>query len=170
MTERYVQKVEVELRHGARRDQILGIVFQLMGLGLIPVAIYLNYWVFAAAGVALAFGIWLTQKFYSTPREYEYALSGSRLIVSRANLVGRGRRMLEIALADVSSYDGFYDMQMPSDFVAAGSVNAPGVKVIVFTAEGTEHRLLFEPDDYLHALLLSKLRSEQRGALHSEAQ
>ena len=76
----------------------------------------------------------------------------------------------KIALADVSSYDGFYDMQMPGDFVAAGSVNAPGVKVIVFTAEGAEHRLLFEPDDYLHALLMSKLRTEQRGVLPSEAQ
>ena len=69
MTERYVQKVDVELRKGARRDQILGIVLELMGLGLIPVAIYVNYWVFAAAAVAFAFGVWLMQKFYSSPKE-----------------------------------------------------------------------------------------------------
>ena len=65
MTERYVQKAEGELRKGARRDQILGIVFQLMGLGLIPVAVVVTYWMFFGVGAALGFGIWLTQRFYS---------------------------------------------------------------------------------------------------------
>lgn len=76
MTENYVQKVEIPLRKGARRDQILGIVFQLMGLGLIPVAIFFNYFVFIAVAVPIALGVWLTQRFYSTARSSSTRLRG----------------------------------------------------------------------------------------------
>ena len=164
MTERYVQKVDVELRKGARRDQILGIVLELMGLGLIPVAIYVNYWVFAAAAVAFAFGVWLMQKFYSSPKEYEYAFGGSRLVISRANILGRSRRMAEIALADIRSFEGFYDMVMPGDIIAAENTHTEDVKALVFSAGGREHRLLFAPDVYLVTLLNEKLKGAGRNA------
>ena len=78
MTDIYVQREEVALRKGARRDQILGMVLQLAGLGLIPVAVFFSYWVFFAVAVALAGGIWLTQRFYSSPKEYEYAFTGTK--------------------------------------------------------------------------------------------
>ena len=168
MTERYVQKVEAEPRKGARRDQILGIVLQLRGLGLIPVAIFVTEWMAFGVAVAFVFGIWLTQRFYSSPREYEYAFTGSKLIVSRANILGRGRKMLEIALADVRSFTGFYDMVLPGDFLAAENVNSGDVKAMTFVAGGTEYRLLFSPDVYLTELLSEKLRNKEKSATEAK--
>lgn len=162
MTQSYVQKAEVELRKGARRDQILGIVFQLMGLGLIPVAVVVTYWMFFGVGAALGFGIWLTQRFYSSPREFEYAFTGSKLIVSRTNLLGRGRRMLEIALGDVTSFTGFYDMVMQGDLIAAANVNSDEVKALTFMVDEREYRLLFSPDVYLTTLLSEKLKKDKK--------
>lgn len=159
MTENYVQKVEIPLRKGARRDQILGIVFQLMGLGLIPVAIFFNYFVFIAVAVPIALGVWLTQRFYSTAREFEYAFTGKRLVISRTNIVGRGRRMLEIAFSDVKSFTRFYDIAIQGDFVAAEDLHSPDVKVLVFAAGDGEYRLLFTPDDYMTALISDRLRA-----------
>lgn len=159
MTENYVQKVEIPLRKGARRDQILGIVFQLMGLGLIPVAIFFDYLVFIAVAVPIALGIWLTQRFYSTAREFEYAFTGKRLVISRTNIVGRGRRMLEIAFSDVKSFTRFYDIAMQGDFVAAEDLHSPDVKALVFAAGDGEYRLLFTPDDYMTALISDRLRA-----------
>lgn len=159
MTENYVQKVEIPLRKGARRDQILGIVFQLMGLGLIPVAIFFNYLVFIAVAVPIALGIWLTQRFYSTAREFEYAFTGKRLVISRTNIVGRGRRMLEIAFSDVKSFTRFYDIAIQGDFVAAEDLHSPDVKALVFAAGDGEYRLLFTPDDYMTALISDRLRA-----------
>lgn len=159
MTENYVQKVEIPLRKGARRDQILGIVFQLMGLGLIPVAIFFNYFVFIAVAVPIALGVWLTQRFYSTAREFEYAFTGKRLIISRTNIVGRGRRMLEIAFSDVKSFTRFYDIAIQGDFVAAEDLHSPDVKALVFAAGDGEYRLLFMPDDYMTALISDRLRA-----------
>ncbi|MEE0841749.1 MAG: hypothetical protein U0M04_02465 [Christensenellales bacterium] len=159
MTENYVQKVEIPLRKGARRDQILGIVFQLMGLGLIPVAIFFDYLVFIAVAVPIALGIWLTQRFYSTAREFEYAFTGKRLVISRTNIVGRGRRMLEIAFSDVKSFTRFYDIAIQGDFVAAEDLHSPDVKALVFAAGDGEYRLLFTPDDYMTALISDRLRA-----------
>lgn len=159
MTENYVQKVEIPLRKGARRDQILGIVFQLMGLGLIPVAIFFDYLVFIAVAVPIALGIWLTQRFYSTAREFEYAFTGKRLVISRTNIVGRGRRMLEIAFSDVKSFTCFYDIAIQGDFVAAEDLHSPDVKALVFAAGDGEYRLLFTPDDYMTALISDRLRA-----------
>lgn len=159
MTENYVQKVEIPLRKGARRDQILGIVFQLMGLGLIPVAIFFNYFVFIAVAVPIALGVWLTQRFYSTAREFEYAFTGKRLVISRTNIVGRGRRMLEIAFSDVKSFTRFYDTAIQGDFVAAEDLHSPDVKALVFAAGDGEYRLLFTPDDYMTALISDRLRA-----------
>ncbi len=159
MTENYVQKVEIPLRKGARRDQILGIVFQLMGLGLIPVAIFFDYLVFIAVAVPIALGVWLTQRFYSTAREFEYAFTGKRLIISRTNIVGRGRRMLEIAFSDVKSFTRFYDIAIQGDFVAAEDLHSPDVKALVFAAGDGEYRLLFTPDDYMTALISDRLRA-----------
>lgn len=159
MTENYVQKVEIPLRKGARRDQILGIVFQVMGLGLIPVAIFFDYLVFIAVAVPIALGVWLTQRFYSTAREFEYAFTGKRLIISRTNIVGRGRRMLEIAFSDVKSFTRFYDIAIQGDFVAAEDLHSPDVKALVFAAGDGEYRLLFTPDDYMTALISDRLRA-----------
>lgn len=159
MTENYVQKVEIPLRKGARRDQILGIVFQVMGLGLIPVAIFFDYLVFIAVAVPIALGIWLTQRFYSTAREFEYAFTGKRLVISRTNIVGRGRRMLEIAFSDVKSFTRFYDIAIQGDFVAAEDLHSPDVKALVFAAGDGEYRLLFTPDDYMTALISDRLRA-----------
>ncbi len=159
MTENYVQKVEIPLRKGARRDQILGIVFQLMGLGLIPVAIFFDYLVFIAVAVPIALGVWLTQRFYSTAREFEYAFTGKRLVISRTNIVGRGRRMLEIAFSDVKSFTRFYDIAIQGDFVAAEDLHSPDVKALVFAAGDGEYRLLFTPDDYMTALISDRLRA-----------
>lgn len=158
MTDYYVQKVDIPLRKGARRDQILGIVFQLLGIGLIPVAIFYSYWVFVAVAIPILCGVWLTQRFYSTVKEYEYAFTGKRLVVSRTNIVGRGRRMLEIAFKDVKSFTYFYDIVINGDFVATEDLHSPEVKAIVFTAGGSEYRLLFSPDEYLTALLGDALR------------
>ena len=159
MTENYVQKVEIPLRKGARRDQILGIVFQLMGLGLIPVAIFFDYLVFIAVAVPIALGVWLTQRFYSTAREFEYAFTGKRLVISRTNIVGRGRRMLEIAFSDVKSFTRFYDIAIQGDFVAAEDLHSPDVKALVFAVGDGEYRLLFTPDDYMTALISDRLRA-----------
>lgn len=159
MTDIYVQREEVALRKGARRDQILGMVLQLAGLGLIPVAVFFSYWVFFAVAVALAGGIWLTQRFYSSPKEYEYAFTGTKLVVSRANIAGRGRRMLEIALSDVRSFTGFYDILTERDFLAAESANMPEIKAMTFAVGDGVYRLLFAPDDYMTALISEKLRA-----------
>lgn len=165
MTGNYVQKVEVALRSGARRDQILGIVLQLMGLGLIPVAVFFSYWIFFAAAAALAVGILLTQRFYSMPKEFGYAFTENKLIVSKVNIAGRGRRMLEIAYSDVSAFTVFYDIVTERDILVAD--NTPDLKAMTFRVDGEEYRLLFAPDEYLCALLGERLRRQKNACAES---
>lgn len=164
MSEHYVQSVDVELRKGARTDQILGVILQLVGLGMIFVAVFWSYYAFIAVGVFVAVGIWLTQRFYSSPREFEYAYSRQGLVVSRRNIVGKSRRILEIAFKDVKAFTKFYDIASENDFVATANHASEDVKVIVFSVDGTERRLLFSPDEYLAMLIGDTLRKGKKSA------
>lgn len=159
MTERYIQKVEVAVSKTARRDQIIGLVFQLLGLGLIPISILYSYWVFFGVGALIGVGIWFTQRFYSSAKEYEYAFTGTRLIISRTNLLGKGRRVTEIALGDVRTFTRFYDTVTPRDILAAESAGHSDIKAMTFLSAGEEHRLLFAPDEYMAILIGDALRA-----------
>lgn len=165
MTNQYVQTVEVDLRQGARRDQILGIVLQLLGLGLILAGVFVSYYFFIAVAFALAVGIYLTQRFYSTAKQFEYDFNNERLVISRTNIVNHRRRILEIVYGDVKSFTYFRDVVFPTDIVATGKATAQDVKAMIFTADGKEMRLLFEPDDYMALLISERLR---RGKVNTE--
>lgn len=159
MSEQYVQRVEVPLRPGARRDQILGVVLQLIGLGMIAVAVFYNWYAFIAVAAFLGAGIWLTQKFYGTARQYEYDYSTERLVVSRTNIVNRRKRILEIVFDDVTFFTYFRDTAFDDDIVAADDLHSEEIKAMGFKADGKNLRLLFRPDDYLTALLSERLKA-----------
>ena len=90
--------------------------------------------------------------------------------MSRANIAGRGRRILEIALSDVGSFTGFYDILTERDFLAAESANMPEIKAMTFAVGDEIYRLLFAPDDYMTALIGEKLRAgnAKRPDAHTE--
>lgn len=159
MTNQYVQIVDVELRKGARRDQIGGIVLQLLGIGLILVAVFVSYYSFIAVGILLAAGIYLTQRFYSTAKQFEYDFSTERLVISRTNIVNRRKRILEVVFPDVTSFTYFKDMIMEGDIIATDNARGEDVKTMTFRADGKEFRLLFSPDDYLSELIGDRLRA-----------
>lgn len=159
MTSNYVQKVDVKLPDGARLNQVLGIVLQLVGLGLIAAAVFGSYYVFIAVGVFLIAGIVLTQRFYSTAKSFEYDYNETRLVIARSNILGHKRRLLEIVYSDVTEFTVFRDAVSHDDIVAAADVHSDDVKAVVFAAEGKTYRLLFSPDEYLTILLSDRLRS-----------
>ena len=70
--------------------------------------------------------------------------------------------MLEIALGDVTSFTGFYDMVMQGDLIAAANVNSDEVKALTFRVDEREYRLLFSPDVYLTTLLSEKLKKDKK--------
>lgn len=166
MSEQYVQRVDVPLRSGARRDQILGIALQLLGLGMIAVAVFYSWYAFIAVAAFLGAGIWLTQRFYGTARQYEYDYSEERLVISRTNIVNHRKRILEIVFEDVLFFTYFRDVAFEDDIIAADDLHSEEIKAIGFKAEGRNFRLLFRPDDYLTALLSERLRMsvKKRGA------
>ena len=60
MTDLYVQNIENPLSKSARKKQIAGVLFTLLGIGLIIVATAVSYYAFIGVGVLLAVGTYLT--------------------------------------------------------------------------------------------------------------
>ena len=60
MTDLYVQNIENPLSKSARKKQIAGVLFTLLGIGLIIVATAVSYYAFIGVGVLLALGTYLT--------------------------------------------------------------------------------------------------------------
>lgn len=166
MTNLYVQKEEVALPAGARYNQIFGIILQLIGLGLIAVVVVYSLYALIAVAALVAAGLYLTQRFYSNARKYEYAFNETRLLVVKTNLVGQTKQIANVAFVSVLEFSHFADSVGVNDIVAAADVSSSEVRALVFGDGTTKSRLLFAPDEYLTGLINDLLATigEERAA------
>lgn len=169
MTNVYVQKEDVSLPQGARYNQIFGIILQLIGLGLIAVAVVYSLYAIIAVVVFFAAGLYLTQRFYSNARKYEYAYNETRLLVVKTNLVGQTRQIANVPFADVISFGSFTDVVLAADTVATGNVASDDVKELIFACGDAKSRLLFAPDEYLSGLIKDRLAATEKDTAKEEA-
>lgn len=169
MTNVYVQKEDVSLPQGARYNQIFGIILQLIGLGLIAVAVVYSLYAIIAVVVFFAAGLYLTQRFYSNARKYEYAYNETRLLVVKTNLVGQTKQIANVPFADVISFGSFTDVVLAADTVATGNVASDDVKALIFACGDAKSRLLFAPDEYLSGLIKDRLAATEKGTAKEEA-
>lgn len=160
MTDLYVQNIENPLSKAARKKQIAGVLFTLLGIGLIIVATAVSYYAFIGVGVLLAVGTYLTVSYNKTIKSYEYGCNTSRLIFSVTTVIARTERKIEILLDDVVEYGDFDDLTVESDYIMCPSTNEVGVKALVFNLDGKKERVLFLPDDYMNAFLKETLKKE----------
>lgn len=158
MTNTYIQQEETALPQGARYNQIFGIVLQLIGLGLIAVVVVYSLYALIAVVALFAAGLWLTQRFYSLARKYEYAFNEKRLLVVKTNLVGQTKQIANVEFSAVSEFGHFSDTVYATDTVATGDPSASGVRVLIFGGETAKSRLLFAPDEYLTTLIDDRLK------------
>lgn len=157
MTNLYVQQEEVALPAGARYNQIFGIILQLIGLGLIAVAVVYSLYALIAVAVTAGAGIYLTQRFYSNARRYDYAFNQTRLLVVKTNLVGQTKQIANVTFDSVTDFSRFADSVAATDIVAVGDVSSSDVRVLVFGDGNSASRLLFAPDEYLTGLIEGRL-------------
>lgn len=160
MTDLYVQNIENPLSKAARKKQIAGVLFTLLGIGLIIVATAVSYYAFIGVGILLALGTYLTVSYNKTIKSYEYGCNTSRLIFSVTTVISRTERKIEILLDDVVEYGDFDDLTVESDYIMCPSTNEVGVKALVFNLDGKKERVLFLPDDYMNAFLKETLKKE----------
>lgn len=160
MTDLYVQNIENSLSKSARKKQIAGVLFTLLGIGLIIVATAVSYYAFIGVGVLLALGTYLTVSYNKTIKSYEYGCNTNRLIFSVTTVIARTERKIEILLDDVVEYGDFDDLTVESDYIMCPNTNEVGVKALVFNLDGRKERVLFLPDDYMNAFLKETLKKE----------
>ena len=111
MTDLYVQNIENPLSKSARKKQIAGVLFTLLGIGLIIVATAVSYYAFIGVGILLALGTYLTVSYNKTIKSFEYGCNTSRLIFSVTTVISRTERKIEILLDDVVEYGDFDDFK-----------------------------------------------------------
>ena len=160
MTDLYTQTIENPLDKSARRKQIGGALAVVLGVCSIAVAIWVSYYFFILTGALIGLGAFLTISFNNTIKSFEYGCNSTRLIFSITTVISRTERKIEILLEDVVEYNDFQDLTVESDFVMCPYVNANGVKALVFNVDGKKARVLFQPDDYMHAFLKETLPKE----------
>lgn len=160
MTDLYVQNIENPLSKFARKKQIAGVLFTLLGIGLIIVATAVSYYAFIGVGILLALGTYLTVSYNKTIKSYEYGCNTIRLIFSVTTVIARTERKIEILLDDVVDYGDFDDLMVESDYIMCPNTNEVGVKALVFNLDGKRERVLFLPDDYMNAFLKETLKKE----------
>ena len=160
MTDLYVQNIENPLSKSARKKQIAGVLFTLLGIGLIIVATAVSYYAFIGVGILLALGTYLTVSYNKTIKSYEYGCNTNRLIFSVTTVIARTERKIEILLDDVVEYGDFDDLTVESDCIMCPNTNEVGVKALVFNLDGKKERVLFLPDDYMNAFLKETLKKE----------
>ncbi len=160
MTELYVQNVENPLNGNARKKQILGVVLTLLGVGLAVVAFAVSYYAFIGTGVLIIFGTLVTMSYNRTIKSFEYGCNTTRLIFSVTTVISRTERKIDILLDDVLEYGKFDDLVSVGDYVMCPDTKEMGVKALVFSVDGKTERVLFTPDDYMHAFLKETLKKE----------
>ena len=162
MSANYVQSVEVKLPEGARFAQIFGIVLQLLGLGLIAVAVlYSPYAAIAVVALFLAGGA-MTWRFYSAARKFDYSASDIRLAVIKTNLVGQSKIIADIRYDMMIAFELFRDAASAGDIVATGALSDPGVYAATCRGDAGEFRVLFAPDEYLVSLIKDAVSAAKR--------
>ena len=160
MTDLYNQTIENPLDKVARRKQVGGALAVVIGICSIGLAIGISYYFFILTGALICLGAFLTISFNNTIKSFEYGCNSTRLIFSITTVISRTERKIEILLEDVVEYNDFQDLTIESDFVMCPNINANGVKALVFKVDGKMARVLFQPDDYMHAFLKETLPKE----------
>lgn len=153
MNSQYRQTVEVGTPKKIKTYQVLSLFLNLLGLGLIAAAITASYYIFIGVGVLIGIGLWLSQLYYSSTKQFEYDVNDKRLVICKTNIAGRKNRVADILFADVTQYGHFSDIAIDGDLIATSDIQKAEIRCLVFNIDGKQHRLLFEPDGYLDALL-----------------
>jgi len=159
LAENYSQSVDVSVPSRVKSMQWIGIFAVLISLGFLMLAIFLSPYFVIAIVLFLAIGI-LNIRFYNTqPKEFTYEITPARLTIAKKDLVGRQKRVLQLMLADISSFELMEGLAVDEDFVFYDTGKSEGVYQIIFENEGKSLRLLFAPDDYMTLLIRENLKN-----------
>lgn len=151
---KYTQSVKVKISTGGKIMLYAGVILQIASLALLIVGIFVNQYVlFAFIGV-LGIGVLLSQLYYAQTIEYNYHYADDRLIFTKKDVRLRAKALMTVKFDRILSYGEFTDFVQNTDKVYLADVASPDNKVLRFTLpDGSEHRIIFTPDDYLNALI-----------------
>ena len=153
MTEYYVQTLDVETSAKDKAKLIGGALLMLFSLAFLIVAVLVNYWFFIGFGAFIVSGMILVQIYESLAAKFCYSTSEKRIVVSKKNNAGNGKRLASVEFASIKRIERFCDIVSKDDIVACDNTGDQDVYALVYQADGVNKRILFKPDDYLIALL-----------------
>ncbi len=157
MCEQYNQTVEITPDNGSKTKQILSVSAILLSLGFVMLSVFVSWFFMFGFGAFFIIGMIYLQLYNSLAKEYTYSFSYERLVIAKKNVVNRQSRILCVLFEDVVSFDLMQGMCDDSDIVACQTANEAGVRELLYREDGKIRRLIFEPDDYMVALIREKL-------------
>lgn len=155
----YSQSVENPMPASARRKQILSLVMFVIAAGLILISFTVSYYALIAVGAVALAGAVFTSSYNKTIRKFTYDVGEAHLIFSSTNVLGKTQRSESIAFSQVTKFSYFSDIVEVGDLIMCPAPNAEDVCAISFNNDNGIQRVLFQPDDYLRALLAENLAS-----------
>lgn len=153
MTEQYTQTVEVSVPPRVKARQWIGIFAVLFSLGFLMLTIFLKWYFVFGFLVIFAAGAVYLHLYNTAAKEYTYDFSTQRLVITKKDLLGKQSRILCLIYEDVQSFGIMEGIADDEDTAACNAVNEMGVYQMIYGEDGKIRRLLFEPDDYMIALL-----------------
>ncbi len=153
MTEHYVQTQDVKQSAKDRAKLIGGILLMLASLAFLIVAVLVNYWYFVGFGALIIAGLVLVQFYESLAAKFFYATSEKRIVISKKNNAGNGKRLASVEYANVIRVERFSDIVTKDDLIACDNTGDRDVFALCYKENEVNKRILFKPDDYLIALL-----------------
>ena len=159
---KYTQSVGVKISTGGKIMLYAGIALQIASLALLIVGVFVNQFVLFAFIAVLGIGILLGQLYYAQNIEYNYHYAEDRLIFTKKDVRLRVKTLMTVKFDRIISYENFVDFVKNTDKVYLSDVASPENKVLRFTLpDGSEHRIIFTPDEYLNALINEFVKVEK---------
>lgn len=157
MTEQYSQTLELTVSSKDKKIQYLGIASCLISLGFILLSVFVSYFFMSGFAAFLVLGIVFIHFYNNVPREFTYDYNEQRLVIVKKDVVNKRSRILCLLLSDIESFGPVEGLTDENDIYAGSGELSSASCQIIFRENGAVKRLIFEPDDYLTALLREKL-------------
>lgn len=164
MSEHYVQRITAAPSKRARIARIVGTALEFLSVPFILLAAFLNVYMLIGLFLTFGAGVAVLQIYNNEPRSFEYDFNKTRLVVSSETTIRRRRILAEISFENASSFGELSADINPSDIFACEKPNTQGAYFLEYKLSDTDKRLIFQPDDYLKALIIGVLEDKTKRA------
>ncbi len=154
MNQNYTQTVEIDVDKQSKTKQYVGIALVLVSFGFVFLSIFVNWFCMIGFGLSFALGMASIQLYNSVAKEFVYDFSSARFVVTKKTVINRYKRVLVLLHNDVENLRLMQNLLDDACIIACNKTHAAGVYELIFKEGEHLRRLLFEPDEYMLALML----------------